>query len=646
MTEPYSQNNLPFQQKSLFKGRPICEASMALLLSALVIGGCSTVPTPLTREEIKATASADREQARKTVEPMVGPLSLEEAIARGLKYNLDHRTRMLEQALAAGQLHAGNFDMLPRVLASAGYQSRNNSANSYSPLAGSDGPSTNAAPISADRTHHVSDLGLSWSVLDFGVSYFNSKQNADRVLVATERRRKAMHMLIQNIRSAFWRVASAQRLQADVNESIRQSEAALVDSRKVSDERVKAPVDALRFQRSLLENLRTLEGIERDLASARIELAQLINAPQGIPYSVAEPATFLLGDRLLGARLERLEDLAIANNADLHEQFYNARIAGTETRKALLRLFPALSINLADKRDSNSFLVNQHWHETAVQLSYNLVNLVSGPSQMDVAEAGARLAEQKRMAMQMAIVAQVHLARQDFDTALRQFKRADDIWRVDSQLSDYAAKGASTQTQSLMNSIASRTSAILSQLRRYQSLAQAHAAASRLQATLGLEPKIGNLDSQSLPELSALIGRALNDWDRIDAALVEPSPATELAKADDSTPASEADPPTPPIILARAEEPEAPQAAPAETTSTFGRRLNGVRFLGNSKISSAELEAAYADLIGQELHEIEFARLPARADAMYRERGVRNVRASIVGRTGDGIVTVRLQQGR
>ena len=34
------------------------------------------------------------------------------------------------------------------------------------------------------------DLGLSWNVLDFGVSYYQSKQNADRLLVAQERRRK------------------------------------------------------------------------------------------------------------------------------------------------------------------------------------------------------------------------------------------------------------------------------------------------------------------------------------------------------------------------------------------------------------------------------------------------------------------------
>ena len=545
--------------------------ALATSLALLTLSGCVTLPEAFTREEIKATAAEDFALARKDVAPLTAPLTLEEAIARGLKYNLDHRTRMLEQALAGGQLDAGRYDMLPKVLASAGYQSRNKSSNSYAPQPGGDGPSDTEAPVSADNTHSTSDLGLSWNILDFGVSYYTSKQNADRVLVAAERRRKAMHQLIQNIRTAFWKVASAQRLQAEVAQTIRESETALEDSRKVSLERVKAPVEALRFQRNLLENLRTLEGIERDLAAARIELAQLINVPPGTDFKIAEPASFALDDRLLGANMERLEELAITNNADLREQFYSARIAAVETRKALLRLFPAITLNYTDKRDSNSFLVNKHWTETAAQLSFNLINLLSGPSQMDVAEAGARLAEHRRSTMQMAILAQLHLARQDFDTAQRQFKRADAIWDVDNKLFEYTARGEAEKTQSQLSKIASRTSAILSQLRRYEALSRAHAAASRLQATLGLEPRIGNLDELSLTEVRQLIEAALRDWQKLSES--EP-PAQTVATQDQAVDVRQ---PAPPKQVEQTEEAEqpvrqftlavelsAPPAAPAE----------------------------------------------------------------------------------
>lgn len=625
----------------------------------ILLSGCASLPEPMSQSDIQTIAKADREQARKDVEPLANPLTLEEAIARGLKYNLDHRTRMLEQALASGQLEAGGYDMLPRVLASAGYSSRSNSANSFSPIPGTDQPSANQSPISADRTHATSDLGLSWNILDFGISYYNSKQNADRVLVAAERRRKAMHVLIQSIRSAFWRVASAQRLQAEVANTIRESETALADARKVAQERIKAPAEALRYQRSLLENLRTLESIQRELAAARIELAQLINMPAGSAIRVVEPRSFLLEDRLMRVDLGRMEELAIAHNADIREQFYNARIAATETRKALLRLFPALTLSYTGKHDSNSFLVNQSWNETAAQLSFNLVTLLSGPSQMDVAEAGVRLAEQRRGAMQMAVLAQLHLARQDFETALRQFMRADAIWEVDRQLFELAAKGEAEQTQGAQARIASRTGAILSLLRRYQTLAQAHAAASRLQASLGLEPQIGNLDEISLAELTKTIAKTLADWEKLDQFPPVPSEApapvaapAPLAHADESAPAAVAPvaaEPAPAASVPAPEEPAAtaaaePGAVPPEPT--FGKTLTSIRFLGNSEITTAELEAAYADLIGQELPEFEFARLPERATTVYRSKGIRTVVASLAGRTGDGIVTVRLQQRR
>lgn len=50
-------------------------------------------------------------------------------------------------------------------------------------------------------------------------------------------------------------------------------------------------------------------------------------------------------------------------------------------------------------------------------------------------------------------------------------------------------------------------------MRRYQALSEAQAAASRLQATLGLEPSISGSDRLPLAELTATVSSALKDWD-------------------------------------------------------------------------------------------------------------------------------------
>lgn len=481
---------------------------MTIALTGLFAVGCATVPEPFTAETYQQITAQDRQLVGKGA-PISGALTLPEAVARALKYNLEHRSKLWEQALAAGQFEAGRFDMLPKVMANLGYYDRNNRADTWRPDAAGKPTIGALSPVSAEQQHNTSDLGLTWSILDFGLSYYGTKQNADRVLIANERRRKAVHTLIQNVRTAYWRAASAEKLSKEVRDTIALAETALADSRKIEAERIKAPGDALRYQRVLLENLRTLESVERELAAARIELASLINLPPGSSFTLTEPTGPLAQPGPLTLGTEQMEELALARNADLKEHAYNTRIAALETRKALLRLFPNLNFNLSYRHDSNDFLVNKNWNDSAVQVSWNLLNLLSGPSQRDVAEANVKVAEARRATTHMAVLIQVHLAARQYDTALRLFDRAHAIWDVDQRLLDLAQVGEQAKMQSQQALVSARTTTILSLLRRYQALAGVHESASKLHATLGLEPEIGSLDDISLPELTALIEKTL-----------------------------------------------------------------------------------------------------------------------------------------
>src|SRR5690606_213688 len=120
---------------------------------------------------------------------------------------------------------------------------------------------------------------------------------------------------------------------------------------------------------------------------------------------VVEPAAAELPE----LSVERMEELALAQNADIREQHYASRIAVKETRAALLRLFPNLSFNYGYNHDDDSYLINNEWTSTGLQLSFNLFNLLAAPSQLRLAEAGIAVADQRRVATQMAVLAQVHL---------------------------------------------------------------------------------------------------------------------------------------------------------------------------------------------------------------------------------------------
>ena len=552
-----------------------------LLVSALVVAfgltGCMSLPAPFAPQDILEQSAKDRVTAQANVEPVQNAIPLEEAIARAMKYNLDRRTRMMEEALALKNFDVSQYDMLPKFMAQAGYAYRNKDLITYATDSVTGQPSLSNPYISSERKHHTEDLGLTWNLLDFGVSYFNAKQNGDRVLIAAERRRKAMHLLIQDVSSAFWRTASAQKLNTQVRAAIVGAEQALADSRRSEAEKLRSPLDALKYQRQLLENLKLLEGVEQELASARIELANLINVPLVVDLKVVEPAE-TLATKVMTLPVDRLESVAIMQNADLREQYYNARIAAEEGKKVIARMFPNLSLNYAWKYDNDSYLVNQNWREAGAAISFNLFNLLSAPSQIQMADAGVALADQRRVAAQMALLAQMHVARLQFAFAVQQFNRADAMWRVDDRINGHTANREKAEAQGRLESVANNTAAILSLLRRYQALSQVHAASGKLQATLGMEPEIGSVRELSLPELTDAVRRSLKEWEdgklpsvpnpqpkaqptpQAEAVLPSPAPAAQAELTPPAAAPQVAQPAVEPIVAAQE---EAPAAEPA-----------------------------------------------------------------------------------
>ncbi len=484
--------------KTVFSIKPLS------LIIVATLTGCTVTPQDFSQADISRINEADRSAAFAEMEPHGDIITLDEAIARALKYNLDQRVRLMEQSLASKQLEAGNYDMLPKLLANAGYSTRDDYSVRYSaPL---DDPSNfrengdrSELDVSSEKSHTTADLTLSWNLLDFGASYYTARQNGDKLLIANERRRKAMHTLIQNVRTAYWRAVAAEKLNERVLHTIGTAERALQDSFKLSAERVSVPGESLRFQRNLLESLRLLESVEREMASSRIELSSLIGLLPGTRFKLQEPEVEVLP---LEVDMAVLEVQALVQNADLREQFYNVRIAAQDTRKALLSLLPGISFEYGLNYDNDRFLLDEQWRTAGMRVSANLFNLISAPSRMRAAEKNEALAEARRMALQMSVLTQVHLARHQYNDSLRQFKRADQLYQVDAQLEAITSSKAQSNLIGDQTLIAANVTSILSELRRYQAMAKVQESIGRLQSSLGVEPELSSsVDSISLADL-------------------------------------------------------------------------------------------------------------------------------------------------
>lgn len=483
----------------------------ALALACALLAGCASAPpAPIEPTTLQDQMKADRAAVRADVPPVGQRLTLDEAIARALKYNLDRRARQMEEALALRQFDEVGYDRLPKLVAAAGYTTRDEERVARSTDSVTGAPSLANPSISQDRSHTLSSLTLSWSLLDYGLARYNVQQAGDRLLAAAERRRKATHLLVQDVRMAYWRAASAQTLRDEVRAALVLADEAMVDSRKAEQEKLRSPLDTMRYQRQLTENMRLLESIEQELVTARFELAALINAP------IVQALT-LAADEQPGAKdplavpAETMEEQALAQNADLREHLYQRRIAAVEARKVLARAYPNLTLSLGKMHDSDSYLVNPTWAEAGLTLSFNLLNAVAVPAQKRTAEASLALADQRRLAAHVALVAQVHIAREQLAGARRQFDRADALWQLDSRILEQTRKREEARAGSKLDRVAAQTTAIISQLRRYQALAQWHAAVSRLQATLGVDPMPESTDGLSLEQVRSLVRTRLLD---------------------------------------------------------------------------------------------------------------------------------------
>lgn len=183
----------------------------------MLAAGCAVHPQPFSEIEVTVHADSNKEEVDAGQEQVGRAISLHEAMARALKYNLDFRVEAMQQSLRVAELDLSHWSFLPNSVANSGFAGRDNyhASNSREVLPGdvlSPTPGVLRNSTSQEKKLNTSDIGFSWNVLDFGLSYIRARQAADKVLIAEELKRKVIQRVIEDVRTAYWRAVSAERL--------------------------------------------------------------------------------------------------------------------------------------------------------------------------------------------------------------------------------------------------------------------------------------------------------------------------------------------------------------------------------------------------------------------------------------------------
>jgi multidrug efflux system outer membrane protein len=476
-------------------------------VAGALLAGCAVSPDPIPQAEHIRRSLEDRAQMFARQEPIVGVVTLEQALARALLHNLDQRLSMFEQAMQLRQLDVANLEMLPRLTANAGYKVRDReevkwSKDYYTGIRG-----TNPS-VGEDEQLGTADLTLQWSVLDFGVSYVQALQQADRALVARERRRRTVNNMFQEVRTAYWQAAAAQRVRGDLRPVLTDALFALETLRDIERRRAQPLAANLRAQRQILDLIRQLEGLEIELQTATARLAQLMGLPANANFDVAvvEPAAMSTGD--VPYDIDTLERIALVSRPEVREEAYNVRIAHNEARRGMLRLLPNLNFLAQNQYNDNSYIHTRTWNEASARVTFNLFSLVSLPEQRRLGDAQRQVAELRRQAVSMAVVTQVNLALRTYARAVNTFQRASEIAEIEKRLAELGAQQQQAQAVADLDRIRGRAEAIVAELERDRAFASLQNALASVYASLGVDLLPETLEATDLASLTRAIETA------------------------------------------------------------------------------------------------------------------------------------------
>ncbi len=511
LSRPITQPKVDFKgSKNHKKGkRQMLRNTFFATTMGVVLSGCTVATQPLSESELALTADTRLAEVTANQEPINRSISLYEAMARAVKYNLDHKVELFTARLAEQKVNLARSDLLPDLVANGHYSNRNNDPFSFSrSITGV--PSVNPS-TSREQENSTGDLTFSWHILDFGVSYARAKQASDNALIAEENKRKVMNRIMEEVRTAYWRAVTADRLLNGFHKLEHRVNNALSNSDQLKKQGLTSPISALTYQRELVDIKRQIQRLQRELKTSKIELAALMNLNPGEKYSLVIPSRKLKSISL-AIPGEEMTRLALQNRPEIRELAYSGRINEREAEIALLELLPGIQLYAGLNGDSNSFLLNNDWVGWGARASWNAMKVFAYPVKKRVIETEGDLIEQRSLAMTMAVMTQVEVARANYHYLRKSAATASQYYNIQHQIVHKTRASARVDETSEQTLIREEMNALIASAQYDIAYAELQNAFARIYSTIGVDPYGDNFDTNdNISDISAALKQTWNE---------------------------------------------------------------------------------------------------------------------------------------
>ena len=499
----------------------------------LVVAACSNrTPEPLVKEDIQASAQEDYELLKDSTADVPVEIDLYQAISIAIKNNRELRTQIMDSALTLGQIDVVKFDMLPKLSANAGYKvlEKHPASTSVSmvtekdsdgnEITGTENTAANAIgnsptySISQETPSYTNDIGFTWNALDFGLSYVRAGQQADRYLISKELERKAIHNLTKEVIYAYWKTLSADELLAQINPLMDRVNKALDDYEYIEELLISSPMDALLYQKELLDVAQILNTQRRALMDSRAQLANLLGLMPDQEFILVNTDKPLSE---LDMSLLEQEEAALFSRPELLEIRYQEKVTAAEARASMLSLFPSLTFNATWTYDSNKYLLNKDNTEYGALFGVNLLNVFQAGNINDVNKINEQIIKEQRLALSMAVLSQVHIANINYAQNLREYSNAKHYLNVAQRINELIANAQKISRFGELEVIREEASLLVARLRNDIAYAELQYSLGTLYSSVGMNFVPDNLAQVSDEELAM----ALEDKSQMDNQISE-----------------------------------------------------------------------------------------------------------------------------
>jgi outer membrane protein len=210
--------------------------------------------------------------------PPVLPVSVDDAIDKGLEGNPDYRRLVEAERGAKAQIQIDQSDLLPQVTLSGAINRNLDGASTNSPVSGYTETETSSA--SANFTIPLFEGGFSRSRVR------QSKENLRRAEAQTEGARRNV---ISTVTAAWNNLDATRQVVMSSREQVTANELALEGTREEFSVGLRTTLDVLNAEQELLDSRLTLVRAERDAYVAAHALLQTMGALDGKTLAVNAP---------------------------------------------------------------------------------------------------------------------------------------------------------------------------------------------------------------------------------------------------------------------------------------------------------------------------------------------------------------------